>query len=64
MKKCCTQDCNQGRSCPNKATPIWTVGDLVFTAVMLVVTVVSGVAIVLGIWQALTSLTMLMGGLK
>lgn len=61
MTKCCTQDCNQGRLCPNKKRSIWTTGDILFTTVMLVITAAVGVSIM---WWAITAVTMIVEAIK
>ena len=47
--------------CPNKKRSIWTVGDILFTTVMLVITAAVGVSIM---WWAITAVTMIVEVIK
>ena len=59
-KKCCTGDCNQGRSCPNRDSALST-NDVAFTVVMGIITLIAAVSIC---WWLITAVMMLVGVLK
>jgi hypothetical protein len=60
MSKCCTQDCNQGRLCPNKKRSTWTGGNF-FTMTMLAITAAVGVSIM---WWVITAVMMIAEAIK
>ena len=59
-KKCCSQDCNQGRDCPNRDSALST-NDVAFTVVMGAITLIAAVSIC---WWLITAVMMLVGVLK
>lgn len=58
--KCCNHDCDQGRGCPHKNSAL-SIGDVIFTVVMILFTIVMGVSIM---WWVITGVLMLMEILK
>jgi len=59
-KKCCSQDCNQGRDCPHKHSAI-SIADVAFTTVMMIITLVAAVSIC---WWLVTAVVMIVEVLK
>ena len=58
--RCCNNNCNQGRDCPNKTSAL-RIADVVFTVVMLVITATVTVSIM---WWVITAVMMILEVLK
>jgi hypothetical protein len=60
MKPCCNGDCDQGRDCPHRNSAI-SIGDVVFTVVMMIITLVIGVSLM---WWVITAVAILVETLR
>lgn len=55
MKPCCNGDCDQGRDCPHRNNAM-SIGDVAFTVVMMIITLVIGVSLM---WWVITAVAIL-----
>ena len=60
MSKCCNGDCDQGRNCPHRQS-VMSIGDVAFTVVMLLITVILAVSVM---WWAITLVASVVEAIK
>ena len=60
MKPCCNGDCDQGRDCPHRNNAL-SIGDVVFTVIMMIITLVIGVSLM---WWVITAVAILVETLR